>query len=81
MKDLNSGTAMLDVFLGGNLLALNCLGYFMRVAGNDCGNCPERVQCWEIFREREKLLEANNRAKNYVWYEQPVPGLACDKCG
>jgi len=81
MKNLNSETPILILFSGGILLTLDCLGSFMRVDGNDCGNCPERVRCWELFREREKLLEANNRVKNCVWYKQPVSGLACDKCG
>jgi len=61
-----------------------CLGQFMNSTGRDCGKCTYRVQCYEIFRDREKKLEEIREKQSVPWFKKPACAWltqVCETCG
>jgi len=62
-----------------------CIGQFMNHPGEDCSICRYRIECYNIFRAKEKKLEElKKRIKNFKHNKkfilERLEFLTCPSC-
>jgi len=48
----------------------SCLGKFLAINNRDCGSCSYRIDCYELFRKREKEVEQLRKDVNVPWFKK-----------